>query len=69
MRYTVESTQDEFGTPRFFVLDEETADWVSDPFDTYEQAAQEAQERNTCPWCDKPYGDESIHCESLYAHR
>lgn len=45
-RYTVESTQDEYGTPRYFVMDEETGDWVSDPFDTYEQAAEEAQERN-----------------------
>lgn len=48
------------GKPRFFVADE-NADWISDPFDTREEAVAEISRRlqPTCPYCDQPvtYGE------------
>ena len=60
MTLHIEDTRDEFGKPRFFVADE-NADWISDPFDTREEAVAEISRRlqPTCPYCDQPvtYGE------------
>ena len=45
MRLHIEDTRDEFGKPRFFVADE-NADWISDPFDTREEAVAEMKGRS-----------------------
>lgn len=42
MRFSVDMTQDEFGTPRYFVASAGGA-WVSEAFDTYDLAHQHAR--------------------------
>lgn len=41
-KYTIDKTQDEFGTDRYFVADE-NGDWVGDAHDTVDQAQQEVE--------------------------
>jgi hypothetical protein len=41
-RYTVDHTVDEFGTDRYFVCDELNGNWVGDPYDSEDEALDEA---------------------------
>lgn len=63
-KFTVAETVDEFGQSRFMVEDEH-ADWVGDPYPTYEAAANEARRLNArmSPMAERyteRYGDTAV---------